>query len=108
MIQGDAVVFSAGVIAACVTALWLLSLRLRDAGIADIWWGPGFAVIAWTASEAPLEANLRYGVPGPFGRPRNGLPPIFGEGPGQPQTRACQGILWGGLPCMAVQIGKQV
>jgi steroid 5-alpha reductase family enzyme len=62
MIQGDAVAYSAGVIAACVTALWLLSLRLRDASIADIWWGPGFAVIAWTASEAPLEANLRYGA----------------------------------------------
>ena len=26
--------------------LWLLSLRLRDASIVDIWWGPGFALIA--------------------------------------------------------------
>ena len=26
--------------------LWLLSLRLRDASIVDIWWGPGFAAIA--------------------------------------------------------------
>lgn len=61
MIQADAVLYSAAVIAACVTALWLLSLRLRDASIADIWWAPGFAVIAWTASETPLDATLRYG-----------------------------------------------
>jgi steroid 5-alpha reductase family enzyme len=26
--------------------LWLLSLRLRDASIVDVWWGPGFAQIA--------------------------------------------------------------
>ncbi len=29
--------------------LWLLSLRLRDASIVDIAWGPGFVVIAWVA-----------------------------------------------------------
>jgi steroid 5-alpha reductase family enzyme len=29
--------------------LWLLSLRLRDASIVDIFWGPGFVVAAWTA-----------------------------------------------------------
>ena len=35
-------------------ALWLLSLRLRDASIVDIWWGPGFAAIAllsWWLSD---------------------------------------------------------
>jgi steroid 5-alpha reductase family enzyme len=26
--------------------LWLASLRLRDASIVDVWWGPGFAAIA--------------------------------------------------------------
>jgi steroid 5-alpha reductase family enzyme len=26
--------------------LWLLSLRLRDASIVDVWWGPGFAALA--------------------------------------------------------------
>ena len=31
------------------TALWGLSLRLRDASIIDIYWGPGFAVIACIA-----------------------------------------------------------
>jgi steroid 5-alpha reductase family enzyme len=29
-----------------MTAVWLLSLRLRDASIADVFWGPGFALIA--------------------------------------------------------------
>lgn len=29
--------------------LWLLSLRLKDASIVDIWWGPGFGFIAWVA-----------------------------------------------------------
>ncbi len=29
--------------------LWLLSLRLRDASIVDIWWGPGFVSIAVVA-----------------------------------------------------------
>ena len=31
------------------TALWGLSVKLRDAGIVDIFWGLGFAVVAWTA-----------------------------------------------------------
>src|SRR5262245_62707291 len=30
-------------------ALWLASLALHDASIVDIWWGPGFALIAATA-----------------------------------------------------------
>ena len=29
-----------------MTAAWLLSLRLRDASIADVFWGPGFALVA--------------------------------------------------------------
>ena len=43
---------------AVMVGLWLLSLRLRNASIIDIYWGPGFAVIAWVAcavanSEGP-------------------------------------------------------
>jgi steroid 5-alpha reductase family enzyme len=30
-------------------ALWGLSLRLRDVSIVDVWWGPGFAMVAWVA-----------------------------------------------------------
>jgi steroid 5-alpha reductase family enzyme len=33
-------------------ALWLLSLRLRDASIVDIWWGPGFAAVTTVAALA--------------------------------------------------------
>jgi steroid 5-alpha reductase family enzyme len=29
--------------------LWLVSLRLRDASIVDIFWGLGFVVVTWTA-----------------------------------------------------------
>jgi steroid 5-alpha reductase family enzyme len=29
--------------------LWLLSLRLKDASVIDFYWGPGFAVIGWSA-----------------------------------------------------------
>jgi steroid 5-alpha reductase family enzyme len=40
--------FSAlGVILALMALLWLASLPLRNAGIVDIFWGTGFAVLAW-------------------------------------------------------------
>ncbi len=34
---------------ACMIALWLLSLPLRNASIVDIFWGPGFGIIAFAA-----------------------------------------------------------
>jgi steroid 5-alpha reductase family enzyme len=34
---------------AAFTALWVASVRLKDAGIVDFYWGPGFAVIGWLA-----------------------------------------------------------
>jgi steroid 5-alpha reductase family enzyme len=37
---------SLGLSLAAMLLLWLVSLRLRDASIVDIWWGPGFAAIA--------------------------------------------------------------
>ena len=37
------------VIFGLMTALWLVSLRLRDSSIVDIFWGTGFVVAAWTA-----------------------------------------------------------
>ena len=39
--------------------LWLLSLRLRDASIVDIWWGPGIAVLAAVAYAATGGAHPR-------------------------------------------------
>ena len=41
--------------------LWPISLLRRDASIVDWWWGPGFAVFAWTALAA---SGAR---PGPHG-----------------------------------------
>lgn len=35
------------VIAGCMVSLWLLSLKLRDASIVDIFWGSGFVIVAW-------------------------------------------------------------
>ena len=37
---------TAVVLLACVVSLWLLSIRLRDASIIDIFWGPAFGVVA--------------------------------------------------------------
>jgi steroid 5-alpha reductase family enzyme len=41
--------------------LWLLSLRLRNAGIADIFWGPGIAgvvdIAAWTGGGSGTRAS---------------------------------------------------
>jgi steroid 5-alpha reductase family enzyme len=34
---------------AAFTLIWAMSLRLKDAGIVDFYWGPGFAVIGWLA-----------------------------------------------------------
>lgn len=38
---------SLGAVMALFAVLWLVSLRLRDVGVVDIIWGPGFALIAW-------------------------------------------------------------
>ncbi|HET6438579.1 MAG TPA: DUF1295 domain-containing protein [Anaeromyxobacter sp.] len=32
-----------------MVALWAASLRLRDVSIVDVFWGPAFAAVAWTA-----------------------------------------------------------
>jgi steroid 5-alpha reductase family enzyme len=32
-----------------MAAVWLVSLALRDAGVADVWWGPGFGALALCA-----------------------------------------------------------
>lgn len=40
---GEAFLMITGVLA----GLWLLSLALKDASIIDIFWGPGFVILAW-------------------------------------------------------------
>ena len=53
------IIFPAAAVFVCVTLLWLLSIRLRDVSIADIWWGPGFAVIAWTLVVSHPDPSQR-------------------------------------------------
>ena len=55
---------SAMTVAACavlgaVSLIWVVSVKMRDASIADIWWGPGFAVIAWTACGVTETPSTR-------------------------------------------------
>ena len=48
-----------------LTALWCLSLRLKDASIVDILWGSGFVLIAWTTfclTEQPTPRALVLAV----------------------------------------------
>lgn len=42
------IVAPVGLLLVIATLAWLLSLRLRDASIADIGWGPALAVLAWS------------------------------------------------------------
>jgi len=49
-------VATAGFTVAAFAALWVASLRLRNASIVDVYWGPGFAAIAaltFLLSDAP-------------------------------------------------------
>ena len=59
---GGALLSAAVAIAGAMLALWLLSLRLRDASIADIWWGPGIALAGVAAllstGVAPARSRL--------------------------------------------------
>ena len=34
-------------LAGCLVGLWLVSLRLRDASLVDLFWGPAFSIVAW-------------------------------------------------------------
>lgn len=45
--------------AALMTAVWLVSLPKRDAGIIDIFWGPSFALLAWVYWSAGPQAGGR-------------------------------------------------
>jgi steroid 5-alpha reductase family enzyme len=47
--MSDVLFGSAAVAVGSFAALWLLSLPLKNSSIVDPFWGPGFAVVAWTA-----------------------------------------------------------
>lgn len=53
-------------VTAAMIALWLISVSVRDASIVDIFWGPGFAMIAVivfaTADGAPARKWLLTGL----------------------------------------------
>jgi steroid 5-alpha reductase family enzyme len=49
---GEILLLDAAVIAGLMIALWLVSLRLRDASIVDPFWGLGFVIVGWTAALA--------------------------------------------------------
>ena len=50
------------VVAVAVFLLWLLSLKLKDASIVDIFWGPGFAIIAVTSYLVTNGNGVRKGL----------------------------------------------
>jgi steroid 5-alpha reductase family enzyme len=46
----SAVLLAAAIVpAALLVAVWAASVRLRDVSIVDVFWGPAFAAVAWTA-----------------------------------------------------------
>ena len=40
-----------GAVLAAMTALWGVSVAVRDASIVDIFWGPAFVLVAWVAAR---------------------------------------------------------
>jgi steroid 5-alpha reductase family enzyme len=38
------------VLAVSLLMLWLISVAITDASIVDVFWGPGFAIVAWTCA----------------------------------------------------------
>lgn len=52
-------VLCGALIAAAMVLLWLLSLRLRDVSIVDIFWGLGFVLVAWTTWLTTEGESLR-------------------------------------------------
>ena len=42
-----AAVIGLGMILTTLTLVWMISVRLRDASVADICWGLGFVLLAW-------------------------------------------------------------
>lgn len=51
-------------IAASMALLWLISVAARDASVIDIFWGIGFALIAWLPLALGAAPTLRKGLVG--------------------------------------------
>jgi steroid 5-alpha reductase family enzyme len=46
--MAEVLITNLAIIAFCLITLWAISIRIRDASIIDIFWGPGFGIIALT------------------------------------------------------------
>ncbi len=51
--------YGLGAVLGLLTLVWLLSLLRRDASIVDIFWGPGFVVLAWLYRDLGASESLR-------------------------------------------------
>lgn len=51
--------FNGFVVAAALTALWLISLLLRDASIVDPFWGTGFVIVGWISFGTAAGDSFR-------------------------------------------------
>lgn len=47
MSTAELLAVDAGVLLALMTALWAVSVAVRDSSIVDVFWGSGFVVVAW-------------------------------------------------------------
>jgi steroid 5-alpha reductase family enzyme len=59
------VVASAGVLVACLVALWRVGVKMGDVSIIDIFWGPGFVIVALVTlalGDAPFGRRLLVAV----------------------------------------------
>ena len=60
--------YAAPILAFYLTLGWLVSVRLHDASIVDVMWGPGFALVAavgaWGGAGDPVEGVPTYQSPG--------------------------------------------
>ena len=48
-----------GTVLTALTLVWLLSVKLRDASIADVCWGSGFVLLAWLYCLLPPTLTSR-------------------------------------------------
>ncbi|MGI8803241.1 MAG: DUF1295 domain-containing protein [Solirubrobacteraceae bacterium] len=62
---GELMLTSAAAAAGLILGVWLLSLRLRDASIIDVFWGLGFALIGWlcfAAGDGAVDRRLALAI----------------------------------------------
>ncbi len=62
MLDLSSYALSALAIGGAMILLWLLSLRLRDASIVDVFWGLGFVLTVWVTRLSQPGAEPRAGV----------------------------------------------